>query len=67
MSSAYHQLPVSEADVPIELDSSSGRWIFDGCLFFEIGSSSADFLDLEQCRKDRRQETVRLLADSLWK
>ena len=40
-----------KAGVPIALDSSSSRWIFAGCLFFEICSSSADFLDLEQCRK----------------
>ena len=47
---------------------------FARCLFCEIGSSSADFLDLEQCRKvtqrspdGRRQETVRPPADSLCK
>ena len=27
------------------------RWIFTGCLLFEMGSSSADFFDVEQCRK----------------
>ena len=28
-----------------------GHYIFAGCLFCEIGSSSADFLELEQCCK----------------
>ena len=40
-----------KGDVPIEHKSSGGRYIFAGCLFFEIGSSSADFLHLEQCHK----------------
>ena len=34
-----------------KINPHGGRSIFAGCLFFEIGSSSADFLDLEQCRK----------------
>ena len=36
---------------PKNINPSGGRSIFAGCLFFEIGSSSADFFDLEQCRK----------------
>ena len=38
-------------DVPIAHKSSGGHYIFAGCLFFEIRSSWADFLDLEQCHK----------------
>ena len=32
--------------------------MFAGCLFFDIGSSSADFLDLERCRKVRQRPLV---------
>ena len=42
---------VFKADVPRNINHRGGCSIFAGCLFFEIGSSSADFLDLEQCRK----------------
>ena len=42
---------IAKADVPKNVNPSGGRSIFSGCLFFEIGSSSADFLDLEQCHK----------------
>ena len=40
-----------KADIPRNINPRGDRSIFAGCLFFEIGSSSADFLDLEQCRK----------------
>ena len=40
-----------KTDVPRNINPRGGRSIFAGCLFFEIGSSSANFLDLEQCRK----------------
>ena len=54
--------------------SADDRWIFAGCLFWGIGSSSADFRDLERCHKIIQQaphgvrwETVRAPSDSLWK
>ena len=40
-----------KGDAPRNINPRGGHYIFAGCLFLEIGSSSADFLDLEQCRK----------------
>ena len=40
--------------------SSGDRQIFRRCLLFDIGRSSADFLDLEPCRKSHAADTCRL-------
>ena len=65
-----HETVEGKGPVTIHHKSHGDRRIFAGCLFFEIGSSSADFLDLEPCRKvsqrapdGRLRETVRPLAD----
>ena len=62
------------ASVPIEHKLGGDRRIFPRCLFFEIDSSSADFLHLEPYCKvsqrpadGRRLETVRPPVDFLGK
>ena len=72
--SAQETIRSIKAYVPIAHKSRGARPIFAGCLFFEIGRSSADFLDLEPCHKvshgasdGRRRETVRPPFDFIWK
>ena len=67
-------ISLSKTYVPIEHKSLGARPIFAGCQFFEICRSSADFLDLEPCRKvsheasdGRHRETVRPPFDFIWK